>query len=269
MVPPVFAALPAFLYAWRRRKRVVLDAHTAAFVFPRWRHFQWLQRALCRRAATTLVSNEHLAELVRAAGAHATLVPDVPIVFHERESFPRPECFTIGAVCSFDRDEPIAAILDAAARLPDVRIFMTGNARHLHADLRARIPPNVTLTGFLSTPSYGGLLASADAVLALTTLDHTMLRGAYEAIYQGTPVIVSDWEILRHEFPHGAVHVDNTADGIVRAVRTIQSDPASFRSGALHLRGMKLARWEATRRAILARLHPGVTDERVGVANTI
>ena len=255
MVPPVFAALPAFLYAWRNRKRVVLDAHSAAFVFPRWRHFQWLQRALCRRAATTLVSNEHLAELVRAAGAHATLVPDVPIVFHDREPFPRPEAFTVAAVCSFDRDEPIAAILEAAAKLPAVRFFMTGNPRHLPSALRAGIPPNVTLTGFLSTGAYGGLLASADAVLALTTLDHTMLRGAYEAIYQGTPVIVSDWTILRKEFSKGAVHVDNTAAGIVQGVQTIRGNQASFRTGAMDLRELKLARWEATRRAILARLH--------------
>jgi hypothetical protein len=49
MTPPVFAALPAFWYAWRPRKQVVLDAHTAAFLHPRSRRLQWLQKALCRR----------------------------------------------------------------------------------------------------------------------------------------------------------------------------------------------------------------------------
>jgi len=65
MTPPVFAALPAFRYARRHGACVVLDAHTAAFLHPRWRRFQWLQRALCRKAATTIVHNEHMAGLVR------------------------------------------------------------------------------------------------------------------------------------------------------------------------------------------------------------
>src|SRR5688500_16034156 len=68
MTPPLFAALPALLYARKHRKRLILDAHSAAFLHPRWRHFQGLQRALCRKAATTLVHNEHIAALVREAG---------------------------------------------------------------------------------------------------------------------------------------------------------------------------------------------------------
>src|SRR5688500_984177 len=53
MTPPLVAALPAFWYARRHKSRVVLDAHTAAFLHPRWRNLQWLQSALCRRAVTT------------------------------------------------------------------------------------------------------------------------------------------------------------------------------------------------------------------------
>jgi glycosyltransferase involved in cell wall biosynthesis len=254
MTPPVFAALPAFWYAWRNRKQVVLDAHTAAFLLPRWRHFQWLQRWLCRRAATTLVSNAHLAGVVQAAGGHATLVPDVPVLFEKRERFPRTDAFTVAVVCSFDYDEPVAEIFDAAARLPEVKFFVTGNPRKVPADLMARKPANLTLTGFVSTELYGGLLSDADAVLVLTTFDHTMLRGAYEAIYQGTPVIISDWPILRDAFPHGAIHVDNSVNAIVAAVEEIAARPEHFRAGAAQLRHEKLTRWEATRRAIVARV---------------
>jgi glycosyltransferase involved in cell wall biosynthesis len=254
MTPPVFAALPAFWYAARHKAQVVLDAHTAAFVLPRWRSFQWLQRLLCRRAATTLVSNRHLAEVVRSAGAHATLVPDVPVIFPDREVFPRPEAFVVAAVCSFDYDEPIAEVFAAAAQLPDVRFYMTGNPRKLPADVRAAMPANVTLTGFLNTPLYGGLLAGADAVLVLTTFDHTMLRGAYEAIYQGTPVIVSDWPLLRAAFPEGAIHVDNTAASIAGAIQRLRQAPQAFRDAAARLRAEKLRAWQATRTAILARI---------------
>jgi glycosyltransferase involved in cell wall biosynthesis len=254
MTPPVFAALPAFWYAWTHRKRVVLDAHTAAFMLPRWRAFQWLQRMLCRRASTTLVSNEHLAAIVHAAGGHATLVPDVPVVFERKETFPRPPTFTVAAVCSFDYDEPVAAIFEAAARLPDVTFFVTGKPKNLPPELDGHVPSNLKLTGFLSVESYGGLLADADVVLVLTTYDHTMLRGAYEAIYQGTPVIVSNWPILRDAFPFGAVHVENTAAAIAAGIRSVQSAPDAYRADARRLRESKLQRWEATRRAIVARI---------------
>ncbi len=254
MTPPLFASFPAFLHAWRYGGRVVLDAHSAAFLHPRWRHLLWLQRWLCRRAATTLVHNPHLAEKVRAAGAVPTLVPDVPVVYGRIEPFPRPQGFTVAVVCSFNYDEPVAAILDAARLVPDVRFFMTGNPKHLSAELASRVPPNVTLTGFLSTEAYGGLLTTADAVMTLTTRDHTMLRGAYEAIYQGTPVIVSDWPILRDFFDEGALHVGETAEAIAAAVRAMQASPEHFRSGAARLRDRKLAAWRETRQAILARI---------------
>jgi glycosyltransferase involved in cell wall biosynthesis len=252
MTPPVFAALPAFWYAWIRRKQVVLDAHTAAFLHPRWRRLQWLQRAMCRRARTTLVHNEHLAETVRAMGARSTLVPDVPVVYAEIEPFDNHGKFTLAVVCSFNYDEPVAAILDAARQVPDVRVLMTGNPRHLARELASDLPANVTLTGFLSVAAYGGLLAGADVVMSLTTRDHTMLRGAYEAIYQGTPVIVSDWRLLREAFDEGAVHVDNSAEQIAAAVRRVQTNPEDYRAGARRLRDRKLVRWSATRDAIMA-----------------
>ena len=259
MTPPVFAALPAFWYAWRHRKKVVLDAHSAAFVMRRWRYFLYLQRALCRRAVTTLVSNEHLAGIVRGAGGHATVVPDVPVLYSTRDAFPRSNAMSIAVVCSFDFDEPVDAIFDAAAQLPDVSFYVTGNAAKLTAN-RRNLASNVRLTGFLELPAYAGLLTSADAVMALTTLDYTMLRGAYEAIYQGTPVIVSDWPILREAFPEGAVHVDNSAASIVNAVRMVAADRNGFRAGALRLREAKLRTWKSTRLAIVRRIGDARTE---------
>jgi glycosyltransferase involved in cell wall biosynthesis len=254
MTPPLLASFPAFLYAWRRGARVVLDAHTAAFLHPRWRYLQWLQRWLCRRSATTIVHNAHLADLVHRAGAVPTLVPDVPVVYHEVEPFARPEAFTVVVVCSFNYDEPVEAMCAAAALVPDTQFFVTGNPKHLSAELKERMPPNMRLTGFVSTAAFGGLLTSADAVMTLTTRDHTMLRGAYEAIYQGTPVVVSDWPILREFFNEGALHVDNTAPSIAAALRTMQARTTEFRAGARRLREHKLSAWRETRQALLQRI---------------
>ena len=113
-------------------------------------------------------------------------------------------------------------------------------------ELKANRPANVTLTGFLPDTAYAGLLTSADAVMTLTTRDHTMLRAAYEAIYQGTPVIVSDWPLLRSAFDEGAVHVANTSSAIAEGIRKMKLDHAAYRAGAVRLRERKLKRWTTT-----------------------
>jgi glycosyltransferase involved in cell wall biosynthesis len=251
MTPPLFAAVPAFWYAWRHGARVALDAHSAAFLHPRWRWFQWLQRWMCRRAATTLVHNDHIQRIVEAAGGRATLVPDVPVIFAEREHFERPATFTVAVVCSFNYDEPLPAIIDAARSLPDVRFFVTGNPKHLDPTLKASMPANMALTGFLSTGAYGDLISRSDAVLTLTTRDHTMLRGAYEAIYQGTPVIVSNWQLLREAFPDGAVHVENTPIAIAGGIRDAKARYVELKAGAARMASRKLDAWRQTRQRLM------------------
>lgn len=247
MTPPVFAPLVVWLYCATHHCALVIDAHTAAFLHPRWRLFQGLQFWLCRRARTTIVHNDHLRALVESHGGRATVVPDIPVRFQNMEPYPLPPGFNVAVVCSFNPDEPTANIFAAAERLPDVHFHVTGSPKALHADLKAQLPPNVRLTGFLSTGAYASLISQADAVMTLTTRDHTMLRGAWEAIYQGTPVIVSNWNVLRDAFDAGAVHVDNTPGGIVGAVDTLRRDQARFREGARTLRLRKEQRWLRTR----------------------
>jgi glycosyltransferase involved in cell wall biosynthesis len=257
MTPPVFAPLTVWAYCAVSGRRFVIDAHTAAFVHPRWRHFQWLQYWLARRAATTIVHNEHLQALIEQHGAHATIVHDMPVRFDAdtRERYPLdPGAFNIAVVCSFNPDEPIAEIVEAAARLPDVLFHLTGKPPDSDGRLPSVLPPNLRLTGFLSTAAYGSLVSDADAVMALTTRDHTMLRGAWEAVYQGTPVIVSDWPVLRQAFDEGAVHVDNTPDGIVRGIDEMRTHHRDYRQAAGQLKARKEARWKATRDRLLARI---------------
>lgn len=250
MSPPVFAPLVVALVCVLRGIPFVIDAHSSAFLDRRWRHFQGLQAWLCRKAATTIVHNPTLASRVRALGAHATLVPDVPIEFG-RGHFPITASFSAAAACSFNHDEPVAELVDAARRMPHVQLFITGDAERMARSLRASLPPNVILTGFLSTGDYGALFSGVDVVIALTTRPATMLRSAYEAIYAGTPVIVSDSDVLRAAFPMGAVHVVNDGPAIAAALETIRSDGARYRARARELREVMRARWSATRAAIM------------------
>lgn len=254
MTPPVFAGLTLYLYSLFRPLQYVVDVHTAALLMPRWQRLQWLQRFVCRKAATTMVTNDHLAALVQRGGGHTTIVRDVPVVYPCSERFAAKTSFTVAVICSFNYDEPIDQILHAAAQLPEIQFLFTGDPKPLDPKLRDHMPPNAKLTGFLSSADYGSLLTHADAVMSLTTRDHTMLRGAYEAIYLSTPVVVSHWSLLKQAFDEGAVHVDNTAPDIAAGIRRIQADAAGFKRGAASLRKRKLQQWGEVKHRIEERL---------------
>src|SRR5262249_34445048 len=147
-------------------------------------------------------------------------------------------------VATFTRDEPIEVFLQAAARLPDVAFHVTGNYRRADARVMAMKPDNVTFTGFLPDPAYVGLLLQSDAVISLTTLDHTMQRAAYEAVYLGRPVVTSNFDLLRRHFCKGTVHVDNTVDDLVRGLQRMRSNSAQYRTEILELRRERLEDWK-------------------------
>ena len=56
-----------------------------------------------------------------------------------------------------------------------------------------------------------------------------MQRGGYEAVSLGKPLITSHWPLLREVFSRGTVHVDNSTESIIAAVRQIQEQPETFR----------------------------------------
>jgi glycosyltransferase involved in cell wall biosynthesis len=252
MSPPVFAALSVWFYCLLRGTPFAIDAHTAAFLDRRWRRFQWLQRFLSTKAVVTLVTNDHLAGLVRDGGGESLIVPDVPVHF-PRGAYHLEDAFNIAVVCSFNPDEPVRQIAEAAALVPDVVFHVTGDSARWR-DRPPALPPNIRLTGFLSVGEYGALLRGADAVMALTTRDHTMLRGAWEAVYQGTPIIVSDWALLKESFADGGVFVANTPPSIASGINRLRSEYDSHRAGVQRLKARKTDRWRATRDKLRAML---------------
>ena len=253
MSPPVVAGLVVYPYCAIRRIPFVVDAHTGAFLDPRWRVLQPLQRWLCRKAATTIVTNTHLSRMLSEFGADWTILPDVPVKYPASPSSFDDGGFLVAVICSFDYDEPVELIVDAARALPDVSFLMTGNPRKV-AHLTPGFPPNLRLTGFLENAQYGQLLRDADVVMALTTGQHKMLRAAYEAIYQGTPIIISESPMLREEFGAGAILVHNSVEQIVEAVTRMKQHPERYQEEALQLREMKQRRWEKNKALLMSKI---------------
>jgi glycosyltransferase involved in cell wall biosynthesis len=242
--PPIFAPLTAFLYARLFGARLLIDSHSGAFLSPRWQWSVGLHRALSRWSALTIVHNRAITERLRGWHSPVLVVAYVPDKLPEGESYPfEAEPFRVAVVSTMAEDEPLDVIFDAAGRLPDVGFYVTGRPERLDARLRPRIPANCRLTGYLSDARYAALLRGADAVLDLTLQGQTVLMGGFEAVAVGTPLITSDWPVLREYFRAGAVHVPNTVEGICEGVRRVQCEQPALRRGIVALRRQLEREW--------------------------
>ncbi|MBW7863027.1 MAG: glycosyltransferase family 4 protein [Candidatus Hydrogenedens sp.] len=243
MNPPYFLGLLAWLYTLLFRARLVLDSHSAAFDQPEWVRLMPLHRFIARRALCSVVTNAELARRLTGWGAAACVISDIPYEI-PGGSFPvESGRFSVCFSCSFAPDEPVAAFLQAARALPEVRFYVTGNSRRAPGALSGGVPDNVTLTGYVSNEAYFGLLRGVNAVMVLTTRDFTMQRGGSEAVGAGKPLVISDWPTLREIFPLGAVHVENTPEGIIAGVRQALRDEARLRGEMAEMSRLRDERW--------------------------
>jgi glycosyltransferase involved in cell wall biosynthesis len=244
MNPPYFLPLLIWFYCLLFRARYVLDSHTAAFDSPKWTPLMFLHRFAARRAVVSVVTNEQLAETVRALGGRAIVLSDIPYTMPEEPYSVKTDTFRVVFICTFAPDEPLMEMFQAARNMPDVTIYVTGNASKAPQEIHEARPENVRFTGFISPGEYGGLLRQADAIMVLTTRDFTMQRGGSEAVTVGKPLITSDWPLLRDIFHRGTEHVDNTAGAIEAAVRKIQSNPHEYAREIAELADERQQNWD-------------------------
>jgi glycosyltransferase involved in cell wall biosynthesis len=210
------------------RYKLVVDAHNEAvtpYLFDK-PSVRFAARQCLQRAAITIVTNESLAQKVRAAGGTPFVLPDaipkapVPIVQPVRTS-----PFTVIVISTFAKDEPLACVFDAARELGDLATFkVTGNFRKMEPELRARAPANVLFTGFLAETDYWVLLRDSGAVLDLTEMPDCLVCGAYEAVAVERPLILTDSTAAREWFGDAAIYVRNEPASVAGAVRELAGD---------------------------------------------
>jgi glycosyltransferase involved in cell wall biosynthesis len=222
----------------------VIDAHSDAMQSPWWTRPRWLYRALARSAAATIVTNEHFADKIERWGGNALVIRDIPTTYPEDGRYEFVAGTNIAVVSTFAEDEPISEVISAAVAMPDVTFHITGNPDRARPESISAAPSNVVFTGFIPDESYFALLRGADAVMCLTTRDHTMQRGACEALSLGRPIITSDWPLLRSYFHDGTLHIDNTSAGIQHAISTLRSNPTALTEGVRRLQTSQRFEWE-------------------------
>lgn len=254
--PPLLPGLIAWAYARRTGARVALDSHPGGFGLQGDRVsalLQPLHRWLARRVATTLVTDDRLAQRVRDWGGRADILHEAPMAFDgaPRETLRgRPRVLF---VCIFQRDEPVAEVIEAARRLPELDVEITGDLGRCPPDLRAGAPPNVRFTGFLTGKRYESAVLDADVVLALTTEPSSVVRAGYEAVYARRPLVVTDWPASREVFPH-AVHVPNQAAGIAAGLRRAVAEHDRLTDEGPAALALQRSRWDEQLAALRRRL---------------
>lgn len=242
--PPIFLVLLAFLYSRRYGAQFVIDSHTAAFASPKWRWSLGIHRLLSLRALATIVHNESQEDIVKRWRCRYCLISFTPGNYPAGEAFRLEGNFNIAVINTYGEDEPLDIILQAAASLPEVDFYVTGDSRRAQSRLLMNKPNNCHFTGYLPYERYVGLLQGVHFVMDLTTRDHNLLAGAFEAVSVGTPLIVSDWHILRDYFSSGTVYVPNTVPGICEGIRQAQREGVALRQGILQLRARLQTQWE-------------------------
>lgn len=241
--PPWFAVATAAVYCALVGGRYLIDAHSAALLSPLWTRPRLVNRLLFRRAVATVVTNEHFAAELEAWGARAVVLRDVPTEFVRSARIELPAGFNVMVVNTFSFDEPLEAAMEAARQVPDVTFHVTGRIPGDSRSVTAAAPSNVKFTDYLSDEDYYGLMERVDAVMCLTTRDHTMQRGACEALSMGRPIITSDSELLRAYFKQGTIHVDNSLPAIREAVERMRADHSRFLAEIQELRHSQLEQW--------------------------
>jgi glycosyltransferase involved in cell wall biosynthesis len=240
--------------------RLIVDAHNEAvrpFIHTAW-PFPALARWLLRRADVTIVTNEALAAVVRAAGGSPHVLPDClpePPSIAERAKTPA-GAFSVMVVATYAADEPIPEILEAARSLgPEFQFHVTGNDRKLPATERQKLPANVTLAGFLPESDYWALMGSCDVVLDLTLMPDCLVCGAYEALSLHKPMILSDSPAARQLFEPAALMASPDPAGIEASVRGARARNGELLAAAPQVAARFAADWKRSASALLARIN--------------
>jgi glycosyltransferase involved in cell wall biosynthesis len=219
VTPPVFAPLVCWLWCAMRRRQLVIDCHTGTLGSTKWGWADPLHRWLMRRATMTLLHTDELRALVGGWGAPALLFPDDLPEASEAAAQPAPRRETVLVAGSFDGNEPVAAVVEAARLLPETELRLTGDPELLPPGVKESAPPNVVFTGFLPYPAFLGELMAAHVVAAFSTDPEIMNRAAFEAVGLGRPLVLSDLPGLRRRFGAAAVFAANRPEEMAAALR--------------------------------------------------
>lgn len=245
--PPIFAVLAVAWYARRAGCGFAIDHHTS-FLDRRWRLFHWLQKLLSRRAVINLAHNEANLRLFQRWELRNAMLLKSPAVTRdellglaeepggsaEERGDHAPHAADLAGdglrvfmVNRFAADDAYAAVIAVARRMPQARFFVTGDPRRVGL-VRAGVPRNVVLTGFLPRARFLRLMDACDVVLSLTRRRDTLPWSIRESMALGKPFVASDGPVIRQEFEGYGLFSDHSPEDLERKIGEVVARRAEF-----------------------------------------
>lgn len=213
-------------------------------------------------ADITIVSNNYLANIViRNKGNPFTLPDKLPKQQKTRDKYRVSGIINILCICTYGADEPYEELIEAFKRCPnDYRIYMTGDYKKLPNYLVKKCPPIIIFTGFLNEKEYWALLNSVDFVIDLTKRENCLVCGAYEAVSQCKPLILSNTKALREHFTLGSIFTHNKPISIYESIQKMVKNLEAMNRDVQTLKKKLLSSWETKGEKLLSIIN---TDFRV------
>jgi glycosyltransferase involved in cell wall biosynthesis len=245
MNQPVFLPMIVFIYSRITKARYVLDSHSGLFNKKRWRAFTPIMKQIYRACWLNIAHNEHDAAKYRLWGAKTVVVGTEVYPYDSYEKIDLETKDNVVVIGNYAADEPTEEVLAAGTALGNVHFYFTGEIERAKRKIDLnKLPANITLTDFVPRKQFIGLVKAADVALVLVKTENTMQMGAWEAMSCNTPVILSDWSLLRATFSKGAIFVRNTPESIQEGVKTFFSNRDALKRDIARLKREKNALWK-------------------------
>jgi glycosyltransferase involved in cell wall biosynthesis len=199
--------------------KVIVDAHNAG-VYPlegRSKILNYITKMICKRADYVLVTNSYIAEVIKRWNGTPFILPDpIPDFSQHPEKQLQSARPYLLFICTWATDEPYMEVIEAASMLKEpIDIYVTGNfEKKLTAHEKENMPTNVKLLGFVSEDDYVSYLRNSIAVIDLTTRDHCLVCGGYEAVAVEKPGLLSSSKVNSEVFYQGFLFTENNASSI-------------------------------------------------------
>lgn len=243
--PPVFAPMTVYLYCLFSGASFIMDTHPPALYIPKWKWTLPLQRAMARRAAANIIDQTRYKELFKSWGAKAFVIerPQVEIDQSKLKRILDDEKFHVTVINTFDGDEDLDLIIEAARQLPNICFHILGDTDYAPAGMIENAPENVRFTGYI-VDSFFDQLHSSNAVMVTTQYAHSLLAGALEGMVLRKPLILSDRPTLTEYFTKGTVFVEHTVEDMIAGIQASKDHEETLKQEIDELAVEKKLRWE-------------------------
>lgn len=229
--PPSYIALAPLIYKtfFNKKLIIIMDMHNAMF------RSKWLNalgnKKIIEKINLGIVHNNVVFENINSQNLYNNKQKNKFIVLEDKtvhllkekkestESKRSKKLVFFPA--SFNDDEPIKEVINAAINNPEVDFVLTGNVKKMelnHNLYMGDIPFNVLITGWISNEEYNNYLLSCDILLGLTIHDDIQMSVSNEGLGANKAMLLSDTKTLKMIYKDSALYVKNNATSISQGI---------------------------------------------------